>query len=150
MKIYSNFARLKQFFRWVGIRPWTLLVPTVLALGAAFFEGLSFGLLIPTIKGIIEGNTRFVKTLPLLNRFVALLPYEYEGRNAAIFTLLIGLIFVSAVAKNVFQYLSMVGVAYQAKEFCNKLRKLIYERYLSFGKLFFDQNNIGHLHQVLT
>jgi subfamily B ATP-binding cassette protein MsbA len=43
-----------------------------------------------------------------------------------------------------------VGIAFQVKRFSNRLRKLVYERYLSFGKLFFDQHNVGYLYQVLT
>ncbi len=141
---------LQKFFRKAGINPFSLLIPTVLGLAAAFFEGVSLGLLIPTIKGIIEGNPGFVRNLPLLGNLVAFLPHEIEKRNSPIFILLISLVFLAAVLKNVFQYLSAIGVSYQVNRFANKLRKLIYERYLSYGKLFFDEHNVGHLHQILT
>ena len=145
-----NFKELYRLFRKVEINPFTLLVPTFLGLAAAFFEGLSLGLLIPTIKGIIEGNPGFVRDLPFLREMIVSLPHEFEKRNSPIFILLIGLIFVSAVAKNVFQYFSSLGISRQVNRFTNNLRQLIYERYLSYGKLFFDQHNVGHLHQILT
>ena len=149
-RTYLNFKQLRRFFQKAQINPFSLLVPTLLGLAAAFFEGASLGLLIPTIKGIIEGNPSFVRTLPVLKTVVAFLPQAFEKRGSTIFILLIGLIFISAVAKNVFQYLSSLGVSYQVNRFANQLRKLIYERYLSYGKLFFDQHNTGHLHQILT
>lgn len=139
-----------RFLGKVRVNPLSLLIPAVLGFAAAFFEGISLGLLIPTIKGIIEGNPGFVRETPILKTFVFFLPQEFERRNSPIFVLLIGLIFLAAVAKNVLQYLSALGVSYQVNRFANQLRKLIYERYLSYGKLFFDNHNAGHLHQILT
>lgn len=134
----------------VGVKPLLLSLSVILALIAALFEGLSLSLLMPTIQGIIEGSPAHVKEIPPLNIVVSFLPQKLENRSSAILTLLIGLIFVAAVAKCVFQYASMVAIAFQVKRFANRLRTLIYERYLSFGKLFFDQNNVGHLYQILT
>lgn len=145
-----SFNLLQKFFQKTQINPFSLLFPTLFGFGSAFFEGVSLGLLIPTIKGIIEGNPGFVREMPVLGRIIAFLPYEFEKRNSPIFVILIGLIFLAAVLKNVFQYLSSIGVSYQVNRFSNKLRKMIYERYLSYGKLFFDQHNVGHLHQILT
>jgi len=149
-KVYSNLVRVNQFFKMVGVKPFLLSLSVFLAFMAALFEGVSLSLLMPTIQGIIEGNPAHVKELPLLNPITAILPRSLENRSSAILTLLIALIFITAVAKCVFQYASAVTVAFQVKRFSNKLRTLIYERYLSFGKLFFDQNNAGHLHQILT
>lgn len=148
--LYLNFSLLQRFFHKAHINPFSFLIPAFLGFIAAFFEGASLGLLIPTIKGIIEGNPGFVRDLPILKTLVALLPHEIERRNSPLFILLIVLIFIATVAKNVFQYLSAIGVSYQVNRFANQLRKLIYERYLTYGKLFFDQHNVGHLHQVLT
>ena len=85
-----------------------------------------------------------------MGRFITFLPHDFESRNSPLFLLLIGLIFLTAVSKNIFQYLSALGVSYRMNRFANELRKLIYERYLSYGKLFFDDHNMGHLHQILT
>ena len=149
-RVYLNLARLQKFFRKVKINPFFFLIPTVLGLAAAAFEGVSLSLLIPTVKGIIEGNITFVRDLPILKTILLLFPQPIESRSSTVFALLIVLIFLSAAAKNVFHYGSSLSISYQVNRFANQLRKLVYERYLSCGKLFFDQNNVGHLHQILT
>lgn len=149
-KTYSDWIHVNQFLKMVGVKPFLLAISVVLALIAALFEGISLSLLMPVIQGIIEGNPASVKGLPFLNVITAALPHQLENRSSAVLTLLIGLIFITAVAKCIFQYASSITIAFQVKRFANRLRALIYERYLSFGKLFFDQNNMGHLHQILT
>lgn len=149
-KVYSNFMRLREFLKRMKIRPIHLIIPSVLALGATLFEGISVGLLIPTVKGIIERDFDFVRHLPVLGNGLDAFPHMLTRGNSAVFMFLVGFIFVSALAKNVLQYLSYLSVAFQVRRFTHDLRKLVYERYLSFGKLFFDCNNEGYLHQVLV
>jgi subfamily B ATP-binding cassette protein MsbA len=48
-----------------------------------------------------------------------------------------------------FQYFASVCVSYQIANFSKGLKELIFSRYLSFGKLFFDRNNMGYLQNVL-
>ena len=127
-----------------------LIVPSALALAATLFEGISVGLLIPTIKGIIEKDFDFARNLSVLGDILAALPSTVVQRNSSIFILLVTFIFVAAFVKNVLHYFSSITVSFQVRRFASNLRKLIYERYLSFGKLFFDQQNIGHLQQVLV
>ncbi|MDD5217794.1 MAG: ABC transporter ATP-binding protein [Candidatus Omnitrophica bacterium] len=149
MKIYITFRKLMQYLRALSINPAYFILPTILALLAALFEGLSMGLLIPTIKGIIGRDFNFIRELPILKDIVNLNPALLGKGNSAIFTFLIMLIFASAIAKSMLQYGSTVGLAYLGKSISNNLRKLIYNRYLSFGKLYFDQHNLGHLYSVL-
>lgn len=126
------------------------VIPSVFAVVASIFEGISVGVLIPTVKGVIEADFSFLKTVPVLNRVLSAFPAVFENRNSAVFIFLVGLIFFAAVAKNVFQYLATLSTLFQIERFANNLRKSVYERYLSFGKLYFDQNSMGYLHQVLV
>ena len=150
MKVGSGFAYLKKFFKKVEINPAILLLPTFLSFAAAFFEGVSLGLLIPTIKSIIERNPAFVREVPVLRNLIGFLPASIEKRNSPVFILLIALVFIFAVTKSVLQYLSSLSISYQINRFANRLRKLIFERYLSYGKLFFDESNVGYLQQILV
>ena len=65
-KIYLNLTDLSQFFKQVDLRPVHLVLPAVFAIFASVFEGLSIGLLIPAVKGIIESDFGFVRQIPLL------------------------------------------------------------------------------------
>ena len=147
--VYLKIKRFKEFFERVKLRPIHLLIPTVLAFVASVFEGISIGLLIPTIKGILDGDFSFVGTKPILGKILHTFPYLFEGRNSAVFILLVAMIFLAATAKNIFKYLSSLATLFQVRRLTNHLRALIYERYLSFGKLFFDHHSLGHLHQIL-
>ncbi len=149
LRIYSNLLRLKEFFKRIGMHPVHLVVPSLLALAATLFEGISVGLLIPTLKGLIDKDYSFARHLPILKNIFDLFPQTLTQHNFAIFGLIVGFIFTAAVIKNVLQYLSSLSVAFQAKRLASNLRKLVYERYLSFGKLYFDQHNVGHLYQIL-
>ena len=148
-KIYLDFIRLKNFFQLIGLHPIHLIVPSFLALLATLFEGISIGLLIPALKGLIDRNYDFAKGLPILKNVLNLFPQAWTQRNVTVFTLIIGFIFVASIAKHVLYYLSSINVSFQVKRLAKNLRKLIYERYLSFGKLYFDQHNVGHLQQIL-
>ena len=59
------------------------------------------------------------------------------------------IIFISALLNNIFHYASDFIISWQFKRLSSNLRKLIFNRYLSFGKLFFDQNSYGRLQSVL-
>jgi ABC-type multidrug transport system fused ATPase/permease subunit len=50
---------------------------------------------------------------------------------------------------NIMRYLAATTAMYQLRKFSDKLRRLIFNRYISFGKLFFDRQNLGYLHSVL-
>lgn len=123
---------------------------SALALLGSICEGLSLGLLIPTVQGLLERNYAFVKNIAILG-----LPLEkysdfFTNRNSIIFGYLVLLILVAGILKNTFQYLSAVASVYQIRSLADNLRKKIYANYLEFGKLFFDQHSLGSLHQTLT
>ncbi len=134
----------------VNFNPFVLIIPTTLALIAALLEGVGFGLLIPTIQSIIEGNTTSINKISYLKKIISTLPNILSKSDTNIFALLIISVFIIMVLKNTLQYISSCGMSFYSLNFSNRLRKYIYEKYLSFGKLFFDENNIGRLQQILT
>ncbi|MBN1688969.1 MAG: ABC transporter ATP-binding protein [Candidatus Omnitrophica bacterium] len=149
-RIYLTFRYLRDFMRGLDAKPILLVIPAILSLLGAVFEGISIGLLVPMMKGMIERDYSFIREMPILGNLVNMMPEViYERPNAYTFLLIIAVIFFASVTKNVLMYGSTVLLAYQIEKFCSNLRKLIFERYLSFGKMFFDRNNTGYLHTVL-
>lgn len=140
---------LGSFLKKVGFHPAVFVFPAALGLLTSLFEGASISLLIPTLKGMLEQNFHFVRDVYLLGGVIQKFPGIFENSNSAIFIFLVLLVFITAVLKNVCQYFSMTRTLYQVRRFSNRLRKHIYDRYLSFGKAYFDQNSAGHLHQIL-
>lgn len=147
--LYLTYQRLKEIFNRTGVNPRNFILPLFLGLLAAGFEAISATLLIPLAKGVVSmdfASLRVPFILKLLPKFLQ--PFTDSG--FFMFSLLVGIVFASALLKNVIQYLSSLSIAYQLRRFSNSLRQVIFDRYLSFGKLFFDRTNAGHLKYILT
>ncbi len=148
-KFYRNLKILFKGLKKFDFHASVLIIPVFFALLASIFEGASIGLLIPLFKGVIESNFEFINKIPLLKSIVFSLPPLFDDRNHSIFVYLVGLIATAAVFKNVCHYLSSLAITSCVVKFCATLRQKIYERYLSFGKQFFDKSSMGHLQQIL-
>ena len=148
IRFYSNFVRLREFLHKIELNPVYFILPIFLSLLVAFFEAVTIALLMPIVRGIVSMDFGFVKELPVLKNVAIYFPQIFS-KNSYIFALLLATAFVAIVIKNIFQYFSAIGVAFQIRKFSNNLKKFIFGRYLIFGKFFFDKNNLGHLQNVL-
>lgn len=145
---YLDVAKLKGLLHKMGARPAHFIIPLFLGLLAAGFEAISVGLLIPLANGVIKMDFGFIGELPV---FKALsVKFLSTSSNLSIFFLLVGIVFLTAVIKNVLEYFSSLSVAYQLRKFSDRMRRAIFQRYLSFGKLFFDRTSVGHHEYILT
>ena len=125
------------------------IAPALFSLGAALFDGLGIALLIPLLKGVIENDFSFATTTPVLKEMVGLFPESLTSSNTTLFIVLVVLIFTSAVFNQCLLYCSSVTTSYLVRRISNQMRKLIFNRYVTFGKLFFDQASFSHLNSIL-
>jgi len=139
-----------DFLRRVEVRPMTAVLPSLLFTISAFADGASVALLIPTVQGVIGKSFYFIYTTPVLKHFAEFMPEDFPKKNTAVFAFLILSIFTLSIVKNVLWYAASLITSRQGFEIANKIRKIIFERYLSFGKMFFDRASAGHLQQVLS
>lgn len=137
-------GKLVQLLRYIHIRPAYVAVPVVLALFSALFEGVGMGLLIPILNGFFQKSFAFAKDVPLLGDVLSRLPASYLENDRMLFGVILGGFIGVYVMKNVVRYLSVLSIQYFAERTLHHLRKLLFARYLSFGKLFFDTTNVGH------
>ena len=129
------------------IRYWSLVLPACLAALASIFEGLSITLLFPALQLVLNiASDDHIEGLALPNLIVNNIPASKGWLLAAV----ISLTLISTLFKVFLSYVSSILTAYQVKQFAHRLRHMLYERYLSFGKLFFDHNSLGHQQQILT
>jgi len=150
-KWYESMKRSKVFFQRTGLRFYHFFPPVFLALMAALFEGAGLALLVPVTKGVISGNFSFLEKYPLLQNIVlSMKGWRGLGRIPTDAVVLIALIFFAMLAKNTFNYLSMLAAAGRMVRFSNDLRKVLFSRFLGFGVGYFHKKSIGHLHQVLV
>lgn len=145
---HFDVAKLKDLLRKMGARPAHFVIPLFLGLAAAGFEAISVGLLIPLANGVIKMDFGFIRELPVFKTLS--IKFLSTSSNLSIFFLLVGIVFLTAVIKNVLEYFSSLSIAYQLRKFSDRMRRAIFQRYLSFGKLFFDRTSIGHHEYILT
>lgn len=148
-RFFHNLARVRAFLREVHIKPVNLFLPATLALGASLFEGMSFSLLAPTIRGLTTANFDFVSSVKFIGPIVKNNPDIFLNSNSSIFIFLVGWIFFSSVSKNILSYISSAMVSWQVQRFSHELRKMIFDAYIGFQKSFFDKNSTGHLQNIL-
>src|SRR3989338_1093820 len=145
---YYRLKRYLQFLNSLSVKPVYFLIPAFFALLASLFEGISVGLLVPLAQSIISRDFESIQNIPVFSNLIKLIPF-ISLKQSYLFSFLIGVILIAAIFKNILQYGSVVSGAFVVRRFANNLRKLIFGRYLSFGKLFFDRNNTGQLHHIL-
>lgn len=149
IKFLANLSQLRCVLRNLKIHPDLFIFAALFSLAAAIFEGISVGVLIPMVKGIVTMNFTFVHDLTVFKFFFGKSGSFLNLSNTPIFIILLSIIFLSTLLKIILQYASSLIVSLQVRKIADTLRGLTFERYLSFGKLFFDRNNTGYLHSVL-
>ena len=139
----------KDIMRRIGFQPVHFIFATVLSFVSAFFEAVSVGTLIPMLKGIIGMDFGFVKQYSFSKIIFKKFPNVLDFSNREMFILLLSIIFTAAVLKDILEYASSLILSRQLRKTSNGFMQLIFERYLSFGKQFFDRSSLGYLHTVL-
>lgn len=144
-----NLNRLRAFLHQIDVKFSYFLMAACFSLLAASLEGLSALLLIPLVKGVISMDFTFIRDTLFFKHFLVKLQFLFAASNSVFFILLVSAVFISSAGKSIFQYIASISVAYQVRKISNNLRELIFDKYLGFGKLFFDRNNLGYFNTVL-
>ncbi|TSC57838.1 MAG: ABC transporter [Candidatus Peregrinibacteria bacterium Greene0416_19] len=139
-----------RLMRRIHISPAYLLVPVVLSLAAAACEGVSVGLLIPLLQGFLTKDFSFVQQAPVLGPVIRYLSTYTGVADKSLFGLLLGIFVGAVVLKNLLRFAAFTGMDYVAMRSLHHLRKTLFARYLSFGKLFFDRTPIGRHSITIT
>ncbi|MEI8229656.1 MAG: ABC transporter ATP-binding protein [Candidatus Peregrinibacteria bacterium] len=143
-KTFSTIGKIFSILRGINIHPWYLIIPVVFSVSSAIIEGISVGLLIPMLNGLMTKNFSFLKTTKGLSTLLELLPTSITSSNRSLLILLLCIFVSSVILKNIFRYLSVLGMSYIATRSHHHLRKVMFGRFLTFGKLFFDRTSTGH------
>lgn len=147
--IFQRFLRIRKFAHRSGLKLKFLFATLTLSIFVAGLAALSVGLLVPLLRGIINQDFSFIHTFPYLGKITNFLPSLFFQNNTNTFIFLVSLIALAAVGQQVLSYLSKLIITHHLQTFSSGLRKIIFTRYMSFGKLYFDQNNFGYLNNVL-
>ncbi len=153
IKKHSNFifntSILRSIFSFVGVRFSYFVSPIVLSFLVAFLEGVSVSLLFFLAKGVIKMNFTFLQGMPVFRAVIEKASSFIAPSNTVIFAVLVISIFSAVLLKNIFQYFSSLSIAFQMRRFSHNLRSAIFNRYLEFGKLFFDRNSEAQMRNTV-
>ena len=146
----SVIGKILRLLREIRIHPAYLLIPISLSLCTAAFEGMGMGLLIPILNGFLQKSFTFILNAPYIGPLAQKLPSSFLQNDRLIFGVLLAGFIGVVIIKNIFRYLSVVSVGFFAERSLHHLRKALFGKYLSFGKLFFDRTNVGHHTTLLS
>ena len=141
--------KVSFFLKLAGIRPASLLALSCLPFLVAVFEGVTVAVMMPLFQGIVEQDLGAFQRTPAYQTLVRWFPKVSGLSYLASIIWLISLVFVAMVLKNILQYLSSLQVSLTVRRLSNRLRQLVFARYMTFGKLFFDRSSQGNLNNVL-
>lgn len=139
---------MARFLIRIGLSPAALITPVVFSLIAASFEGISLAALIPFLTAVLSGDFSVVQKIPGFSLIQTAIPDLLQSQTKFV-ALMAGVIAGAALLKNTARYVADVSVAGLVKTAVYKLRQLVFDRCLGYGKLFFDRSSLGHLNQVL-
>lgn len=144
----EDFESLKFLFEQTQTRWKNFATPVFYSFVAAGFEGISLALMAPLGKGILEKDFSFLAE----SSYTAWFFVNFEGSPnrfyAWFFAGFVLVIFAAVVLKNIFDYFSRLLMESETRTFERKLKQTLFDRYLLFGKQYFDRNNADYLRSV--
>jgi ABC-type multidrug transport system fused ATPase/permease subunit len=154
MKGWLRDTRALAWVEPLGIRRWHLVASTSLALLMAVLDGASIGLLVPIAQGVVSGDFASATEVPIVGPLA-----DWGLRQAARFDAgsplappliaLAAIAFLVAMMRSVVAYGSYVFAAYWQGTYEQRAHVFALERYLRFGKQYFDEINRGEAYAVL-
>ena len=140
----TNVGKTLYLLQRIHIHPAYLLIPLFFTLLAAAFEGIAMGLLAPLLNGFLNKSFLFATDIPVLGKFLRLLPSAYLANDRLLFVIFLGGFIAVYIIKNILRFLANATMGYFSERCLHHLRKALFAKYMSFGKLFFDTTNVGH------
>ena len=131
-EIYRLVKDLLYFFREMKIVPGFFLLSVICSFLATLFNFLGLKLLIPLLRGIIEGDFRAALSHARPVRFLSRFFPHLQDNSAALFVLLLSIIFLSVIIKNALDYVASLSVGQQIRKADRNIRKIVIDRYLKY------------------
>lgn len=139
IRLVAFLRRLDVEFRW-------LLLSVLLLAALAFVQIYTIQVLYLLIGGLIHGDFGFVLQMRGVGIFARLFA---EPSPMLLFLILAAWNYLLGVSRSLLLYSGQLMTVYQAQKASAAVRKLIFARYLQFGKMFFDRNNVGGLSHLM-
>lgn len=133
----------------MGMSSWHIAGFIGLSIMVAIFDGIMLVILIPVSIGLFDGSFDFMAGWPGIRWLHEVAP-ELAGSFPAMFILLATFAFLLGVSRGIFQYLLTLFREKKFAHYSTRLAGFIFQRYMKFGKAYFDTHNAGKLAEVIN
>lgn len=147
--LLKDFHQILFFMKKSGARFGFFSLSIVFSIGLTLFNLYTVSLLFPLVQGIIKSDFNHVKDVQVIKEIISLYPSLFDT-SIRLFILLVVWIYLSIIFKNVLRYVANVSNDKQTKIATQNIRSLLFNRCLSFGKSFYDQNKTADIHRIIT
>ncbi len=146
---FQNVGKVFALLRLCQVSLWGFLGALFFSLCNMAVTTYSVLLLFPLAEGIIKNDFSATRSIKGLSVILAHWPQAFRTDSSLFILLVIWLYFI-AIIKNALQYFSFLSAQVQTSAATLRLRQLLVEKCLGFGKKFFDENMVSYLQGVLT
>lgn len=146
-QIKSSLSQVLWVLRITKINIKTLSIGLVLAVFLIISNFFLLSLLFPIVNLVISKE---LGSMDSFGYFAKIIDF-FGVKNSLWQTLLLlgGALYVTVVFRSLINYLSFKSLNYQTAIASSRIRNLLFDRYLSFGKQFFDNQNKNELNRIL-
>lgn len=149
IKILNDVSETFSLQRQSGTSPRVFYLAVLCSVFFAFWQLQVVVLLNPLIGGIISSDFSAVHKTFFFPFLQKLMGKNISGNGPLLICLSI-CIYVITLIRAFFQYLSAVLTGRYSYQITKGLRQVIFQRYLDFGKAYFDKKNVGELITVIS
>lgn len=144
----QDFTRMLSLLRSTDVQCKNFMTPIGFGIAAAFFEGMTMGLLVPMLDLILTGSHERIQGI---QRYIPFDSIQIADLSEGfLFAALTALILLVSCIKLFCVYVGQLGVVKLARTFMVNLRIDLFRNYLTFGKLYIDSKSAGHFFHILT
>lgn len=142
---------LQRLCRIAELRGHQFFAACVLSAGAVLFEGVTLGLLMPLLKGILESDFGFLFESRVFSAAKVLFGFSIDKTPQSVLMIfLVSAVFLTAVLKNLLQYASLVLADRILCDSIHRIRLKLFSRIIHSSKSRLDELNQGTLLNTIS
>lgn len=146
-RLKASLSKVFWVFSVTGINIKILSIGAILAVFLIFSNFFLLSLLFPIVNLVLKRDLATIENLGYLRDLIYKIGFQDSFWK--ILLLLGGALYFTVVFRSLINFLSFYSSNLQTAVASNKMRDLLFRRYLSFGKLFFDNQNKNELNRIL-
>ena len=140
----NDIAEAYRYLMKTKVRPRFLLLVIGLSTILAFLNLYIVTLLFPLVQGVVARDFTHIQHLPIIRNVVACYP-RFSFHPWAVYCLLVLWVYLLMATKSALGFVLSLMVRQETLSASKRMRIMILDRFLNFGKLYFDRNNIASL-----